>query len=323
MKRNWRARESSGSVYRHERARRRTQCRGGCHCSDRHRPEADGQSRRALPPAHGDPRLRTAHRAGLPPRSATPTASGARAMSGPPLGWCRVAVSQVRSATRAASPSAVKGGFGCCGCEAANVMLTRAKRALKLKDWALEIAARSWARRARAPLPCTPCSGTAPSSARPDLQPRPRSTNETGDRNPSSRAGATPEGGSRRWRGCCGMRPAKSADCGFNQATLHPADPMKCHPSTQRTKAPEGRRPGSGNRQPPLIPLENGIHGWRTAPLPPCGRFQPGHSSSLGVARREQPRCREVEIDKLYEIRDPPTGALPHGPKAREGPFGA
>jgi hypothetical protein len=30
------------------------------------------------------------------------------------------------------------------------------------------------------------------------------------------------------------------ADCAFNQATLHPDDPIKCRPSTQRTQVPEG-----------------------------------------------------------------------------------
>jgi len=30
-----------------------------------------------------------------------------------------------------------------------------------------------------------------------------------------------------------------SPDCDFNQATPHPADPIKCHISTQRTEAPD------------------------------------------------------------------------------------
>jgi hypothetical protein len=30
-----------------------------------------------------------------------------------------------------------------------------------------------------------------------------------------------------------------STDCDFNQAALHPADPIKCHASTQRTQAPD------------------------------------------------------------------------------------
>ena len=30
-----------------------------------------------------------------------------------------------------------------------------------------------------------------------------------------------------------------STDCDFNQATPHPADPIKCHISTQRTQAPD------------------------------------------------------------------------------------
>ena len=31
-----------------------------------------------------------------------------------------------------------------------------------------------------------------------------------------------------------------STDCVFNQAAPHPADPIKCHMSTQRTQAPKG-----------------------------------------------------------------------------------
>jgi len=51
--------------------------------------------------------------------------------------------------------------------EAANVILTRYKQPLKLKDWALAIARRSTLRKARialaggSPSSCTPCSGTA------------------------------------------------------------------------------------------------------------------------------------------------------------------
>ena len=38
----------------------------------------------------------------------------------------------------------------------------------------------------------------------------------------------------------CGQRPA---DCGFNLAALHPADPIKCRTSTQRTQAPQSVDP--------------------------------------------------------------------------------
>ena len=40
------------------------------------------------------------------------------------------------------------------------------------------------------------------------------------------------------------------ADCGFNLAALHPAYPIKCRISTQRTQAPESvdTRKSQGNR---------------------------------------------------------------------------
>jgi transposase len=50
--------------------------------------------------------------------------------------------------------------------------------------------------------------------------------------------GATPEGGSRRRRRFC-SRAKPLADCDFNRAALHPAYPIKCRTSTQRTQAPE------------------------------------------------------------------------------------
>jgi NAD(P)-dependent dehydrogenase (short-subunit alcohol dehydrogenase family) len=48
------------------------------------------------------------------------------------------------------------------------------------------------------------------------------------------------------------------ADCDFNLAALHPAYPIKCRTSTQRTQAPESVATG---RASPLDPLENSI-GW-------------------------------------------------------------
>jgi hypothetical protein len=45
-------------------------------------------------------------------------------------------------------------------------------------------------------------------------------------------------------------------DCDFNQATPHPADPIKCRTSTQRTQAPESVDAGRASR---LDPLENRI----------------------------------------------------------------
>jgi hypothetical protein len=46
------------------------------------------------------------------------------------------------------------------------------------------------------------------------------------------------------------------ADGDFNQATPHPADPIKCRTSTQRTQAPESVDTGRASR---LDPLENKI----------------------------------------------------------------
>jgi hypothetical protein len=50
-------------------------------------------------------------------------------------------------------------------------------------------------------------------------------------------------------------------DCDFNLAALHPAYPIKCRTSTQRTQAPESVDTGRAFR---LDPLENNI-----------GRFEP------------------------------------------------
>src|SRR4051794_571955 len=81
--------------------------------------------------------------------------------------------------------------------EAANVMLTRYKRPLKLKDWALAIAKRSTLRKARIALARRlAIIMHAHASARHGVQTgaanqrRPQQEAET-----SSRAGATPEGG--------------------------------------------------------------------------------------------------------------------------------
>jgi transposase len=75
--------------------------------------------------------------------------------------------------------------------EAANVMLTRYKGPLKLKDWAFAIAKRSTMRKARIALARRRCCATAPSSSR-----RSRAASTGQEAEPSSRAGATPEGGS-------------------------------------------------------------------------------------------------------------------------------
>jgi hypothetical protein len=50
------------------------------------------------------------------------------------------------------------------------------------------------------------------------------------------------------------------ADGDFNQATPHPADPIKCRTSTQRTQAPESVDTGRASR---LDPLENVTHAFQ------------------------------------------------------------
>ena len=60
---------------------------------------------------------------------------------------------------------------------------------------------------------------------------------------------------SRRRRGfCCRGQPL--ADCDFNLAALHPAYPIKCRTSTQRTQAPESVDTRKASA---LDPLENNI----------------------------------------------------------------
>ena len=51
------------------------------------------------------------------------------------------------------------------------------------------------------------------------------------------------------------------ADCDFNRAALHPADPIKCRMSTQRTQTPQQASMSLRNEPPPLDPLENSIGG--------------------------------------------------------------
>jgi hypothetical protein len=87
---------------------------------------------------------------------------------------------------------------------------------------------------------------------------------ETGGRIQLPR-GATPKGGSRRRRGLCSR--GLLADCDFNRAALHPAYPIKCRTSTQRTQAPESvDTPKSLS---PLDPIENGIRLMPTQSFPP------------------------------------------------------
>jgi Transposase IS116/IS110/IS902 family len=140
------------------------------------------------------------------------------------------------------------GGLSKCGdrrvwtllYEAANVMLTRYKGQLKLKDWAFAIAERSTMRKARAALApvsrssCTRCRGTKRSSCRfrpsnPQRQEAECSSQE--ERGP--REGA--DGGAD-----CVARGQPPADCDFNLAASVPAYPIKAPASAQRTQASQG-----------------------------------------------------------------------------------
>ena len=130
--------------------------------------------------------------------------------------------------------------------EAANVMLTRYKGQLKLKDWAFAIAKRSTMRKARVALARRLAiimhamlrDGTEFESARPPRNPRDRRPNQA-----TPREGADDGADSVAWG-----QPL--ADRGFNLAALHPAYPIKCRTSTQRTQAPESV--DTRKRLPPL-----------------------------------------------------------------------
>ena len=143
--------------------------------------------------------------------------------------------------------------------EAANVMLTRYKGQLKLKDWAFAIARRSTMRKARVALArrlaiimhAMLAMGRSSSSPKP-CKPRdwrPKSSSQE-ERRPREGAGER--------RGLC-SRGQPLADCDFNRAALHPAYPIKCQTSTQRTQAPESV---DTRRASALDPLENTIDVW-------------------------------------------------------------
>ena len=139
------------------------------------------------------------------------------------------------------------GGISKCGdrrvrtllYEAANVMLTRYKGQLKLKDWASRSPSdQRCARRgllwlAASRSSCTRCCETGPSSH----QPKPtRSTRQEAES--SSQDERRPREGAEDGADC--VAAALYADCDFNLAALHPANPIKCRTSTQRTQAPQG-----------------------------------------------------------------------------------
>ena len=129
--------------------------------------------------------------------------------------------------------------------EAANVMLTRYKGQLKLKDWAFAIAKRSTMRKAQVALArrleiimhAMLRDGTEFEIG---LAPRNRQ-----DRRPIQLPrGATPREGADDGADCV-ARGQPLADCDFNLAALRPAYPIKRQPSAQRTQASQGVDHGS------------------------------------------------------------------------------
>jgi hypothetical protein len=132
------------------------------------------------------------------------------------------------------------------------------------------------------------CCETAPRSGRLSS-----SDHETGGRTELP-SGSDAPGGSGRRRRFCRMRPR--ADCGFNHAALHPADPIECRPSTQRTQAPERVETTLKTELPPLDPLENNI----------------GANRKIAVRLASTPEA-DVQWRRLLSQFDPKCTAQRHG----------
>src|SRR4029453_550224 len=60
------------------------------------------------------------------------------------------------------------------------------------------------------------------------------------------------------------MRSIQAADCVCNQATPHPADPIKCRRARRERRHPKAAHHRSGSEWPPLDSLENKIGTKRT-----------------------------------------------------------
>ena len=146
------------------------------------------------------------------------------------LGLCRVATSRARWTTPAASQSAATGECDRCSMKRRTSCSTRYKGPLKLKDWALaHRGAVDDAKGADRTCPAARHHHACDAAVRHHLQTRVAINSEPVRRpKTSSRAGATPEGGSGRRRRFCSMRSIISADCDFNQAAPYPANPIKC-----------------------------------------------------------------------------------------------
>jgi hypothetical protein len=135
-------------------------------------------------------------------------------------------------------------------------MLTRYKGQLKLKDWAFAIAKRSTMRKARVALARR--LGIIMHAMLRDetefiLAQARQSTRQVAE--PSSQKERRQREGADDGADFV-ARGQPVTDCDFNRAALHPAYPIKCRMSTQRTQAPESV---DTRRASALDPLENNI----------------------------------------------------------------
>jgi Transposase IS116/IS110/IS902 family len=145
--------------------------------------------------------------------------------------------------------------------EAANVMLTRYKGQLKLKNWPSpspsdqRCAKRGSLWLAGSQSSCMRCCETGQSSSSPKpFKPR--------DRRPNLAPKRSDALGREQTTARILLQGPKLADCDFNLAALHPAYPTKCRTSTQRTQAPESV---DTPRASALDPLENRIRRLQTS----------------------------------------------------------
>jgi hypothetical protein len=109
-------------------------------------------------------------------------------------------------------------------------------------------------------------------------------------------------------------RGQSMTDCDFNRAALHPADPIECRTSTQRTQAPESVDTRRAFR---LDPLENNIRR-----LQPSGsrKYRPfqwfGERIKSTLLRHSLRRLATMAIDGIAAGTGRPFNAL-FGGKAR------
>src|SRR4029453_13966222 len=103
------------------------------------------------------------------------------------------------------------------------------------------------------------------------------------------------------------MRSIRSADCVCNQATPHPADPIKCHRARRERRHPKAAHNRSGSEWPPLDSLENKIGGeadqrlkWSKWPSLALS----GHAAKhrlIGAACPTAPYCETIALSRTAE----------------------